>query len=43
VVLEDGSQNPVTFWPLAAGNYTAHLFFNFDHTTRATMDFTVRP
>jgi hypothetical protein len=43
VVLKDGSQNPVTVWPLAAGKYTVHLFFNDDHHSRAATDFIVDP
>jgi hypothetical protein len=43
VVLKAGSENPVTAWPLAAGNYDVHLFFDDDHQSRASAPFTVHP
>jgi hypothetical protein len=41
LVLKSGSENPVTAWPLPAGDYRVHLFFNDDHQSRASAGFTV--
>jgi hypothetical protein len=40
-VLKSGAENPVTTWPVPAGSYTVHLFFNDDHQSRASAPFTI--